>query len=81
MGHNSQASFVGHGLGIALNELPVISLKTDSILEAGNVLAIEPKFVIPDVGAVGIENTYAVTADGPMRRLTNTPEELITLVS
>ncbi len=81
MGHNSQASFVGHGLGIALNELPVISLKTDSILEAGNVLAIEPKFVIPDVGAVGIENTCAVTDDGPMRRLTNAPEELITLVS
>lgn len=81
MGHNSQASFVGHGLGIALNELPVISLKTDSILEVGNVLAIEPKFVIPDVGAVGIENTCAVTDDGPMRRLTNAPEELITLVS
>lgn len=81
MGHNSQAAFIGHGIGIALNELPVITLKTDSVLEAGNVLAIEPKFVIPDVGAVGIENTYAVTADGPMRRLTNAPEELITLVS
>ncbi|MGM9853670.1 MAG: M24 family metallopeptidase [Muribaculaceae bacterium] len=81
MGHNSQAAFIGHGIGIALNELPVITLKTDSVLEAGNVLAIEPKFVIPDVGAVGIENTYAVTADGPLRRMTNAPEDLITLVS
>lgn len=79
MGHSSQAAFVGHGLGVALNELPVISPKNDTLLQAGNVLAIEPKFVLPEIGAVGIENTYAVTDDAPLRRLTNSPEDLITL--
>lgn len=79
MGHRSQAAFIGHGVGIALNGMPVISPKNNKPLEAGNVIALEPKFVIENVGAVGIENTYAVTADGPMRCLTNAPEELVTL--
>jgi Xaa-Pro aminopeptidase len=40
------------------------------------VIALEPKFVIPHVGAVGVENTYVVTEDG-MRCLTHSPEEII----
>lgn len=79
MGHRSRAAFIGHGVGIALNGLPVLSAKNKQPLEAGNVIALEPKFVIPEVGAVGIENTYAVTADGPLRCMTNAPEDLIQL--
>lgn len=79
MGHRSQAGFIGHGVGICINEWPVISPKSKQVLEPGNVIAIEPKFVIPQVGAVGIENTYVVTADGPLRCLTNAPEEIIDL--
>ena len=41
----------------------------------GNVIALEPKFVIPHVGAVGIENTYAVMADN-VECLTPAPEEI-----
>lgn len=76
MGHRQKAGFVGHGLGIEINELPVIAPRSRDILEEGNVFALEPKFVIPEVGAVGIENTYAVTADG-VKCLTLAPEQII----
>jgi Xaa-Pro aminopeptidase len=42
----------------------------------GNVVAVEPKFVFPGRGAVGIENMYAVTADG-FETITTASEELI----
>jgi Xaa-Pro aminopeptidase len=33
------------------------------VLETGMAIAIEPKFVLPGIGAVGIENTYIVHDD------------------
>ena len=79
MGHRQHAGFVGHGVGIQINELPVIAPRSKDIIEAGNVIALEPKFVIPHVGAVGIENTYIVCADGPMRCVTKAPENIVSL--
>ncbi|MDE7443677.1 MAG: M24 family metallopeptidase, partial [Muribaculaceae bacterium] len=76
--HRQHAGFIGHGVGIEINELPVIAPRSRDILQADNVIALEPKFVIPHVGAVGIENTYVVTADG-LKCLTNAPEEIIGL--
>ena len=75
MGHNQQAGYIGHGVGIEVNESPVLAPRSREILEEGNVIALEPKFVIPGVGAVGIESTYVVTANG-MESITNYPEEL-----
>lgn len=79
MGHRQKAGFIGHGVGIEINESPVIAPRSRDILETGNVIAVEPKFVIPHVGAVGIENTYCVTPDG-LENLTPAPEEIISLV-
>lgn len=79
MGHRSHAGFVGHGLGIEINEAPVLAPRSKDILEAGNVIAVEPKFVIPGMGAVGIENTYIVMADGPAEVVTTAPEDIVTL--
>ncbi len=76
MGHRQHAGFIGHGVGIEINELPVIAPRSKDIIKEGNVIALEPKFVIPGVGAVGIENTYAVHADR-VECLTNSPEEII----
>lgn len=76
MGHRQHAGFIGHGVGIEINELPVISPRSRDILESGNIIALEPKFVIPHVGAVGIENTYLVNEDGPMTCLTNADEQI-----
>lgn len=79
MGHRQKAGFVGHGLGIEINELPVIAPRSRDVIAAGNVIAFEPKFVIPHVGAVGIENTYVVEPD-KTRCLTNAPEEVVELI-
>lgn len=78
MGHRQKAGFVGHGVGIEINERPVVAPRSRDILAAGNVIALEPKFVIPGTGAVGIENTYVVESEGLARCLTNAPEEIVT---
>lgn len=75
MGHNQKAGFIGHGVGIELNEQPPITPRNKTLLQANMTLALEPKFVIPGVGAVGVENTYVVTIDG-LDNLTPFPEEL-----
>ena len=69
---------MGHGVGIEINEMPVIAPRSRDILAENNTIALEPKFVIPGVGAVGIENTYIVTASG-MECITNAPEQIISL--
>lgn len=79
MGHRQHAGFIGHGVGIEINELPVIAPRSKNLLEEGNAIALEPKFVIPDVGAVGIENTYIIAEDCAVC-LTNAPEEIIPLI-
>jgi Xaa-Pro dipeptidase len=56
--------FVGHGVGLLIDELPVIAEGFDEPLSEGMVLAIEPKKGIPGVGMVGSENTYLVTPEG-----------------
>lgn len=76
MGHKQKAGFVGHGVGIEINELPVIAPRSRDILAENNAIAIEPKFVIPGTGAVGIENTYIVTPAG-MECITNAPQQII----
>lgn len=79
MGHRQHAGFVGHGIGIQVNELPVLSPRSKNVLTEGNVIAIEPKFVLPGFGAVGIENTYVCTPGG-LERLTPAPEEIVSLI-
>jgi Xaa-Pro aminopeptidase len=62
-----QARFVGHGVGLELDELPVLAPGFDAPLVAGQTIAVEPKFVLPGLGAVGIENTWAVGESGGVR--------------
>jgi len=78
MGHRQHAGFIGHGVGIEINELPVIAPRSRDIIKENNVIALEPKFVIPHTGAVGIENTYIVHADS-VECITTAPECIISL--
>jgi Xaa-Pro aminopeptidase len=73
-----QAKFVGHGVGLELDELPVLAQGFKAPLQAGQTIAIEPKFVIPGKGGIGIENTFAVTAEGG-EKITNMPDQIIYL--
>ena len=56
--------FIGHGIGLELNELPFLAQGHSSPLEEGMVFALEPKIVFPGEGAVGLENTILVTGNG-----------------
>lgn len=78
MGTKQQARFVGHGIGIQINEQPVLTPRSKELLAPGMVFALEPKFVIPGVGAVGIENSFLVSETG-LEKITHFEEEIISL--
>ena len=79
MGAGQKASFIGHGVGLVLNELPVLTAKNKSPLLAGMTIAIEPKFIIDKIGAVGNEDTFIVHKNNQMEQITNAPQEIIVL--
>jgi Xaa-Pro aminopeptidase len=64
MGYDHPVSFIGHGIGIELDEAPVIARNATVILKQGMTFALEPKFIFPETGAVGIEDTFVVTETG-----------------
>lgn len=63
---NRKVKFLGHGIGLLIDELPVIAEGFNEPLKEGMVFAVEPKKGIENIGMVGIENTFIVTADGGM---------------
>jgi Xaa-Pro aminopeptidase len=79
MGHGEgKVRFIGHGLGLEIDEYPVIAPRFDQRLEPGLVIALEPKFVFPCKGVVGLEDDYLVTPTG-VERLTLTDQSLLRL--
>lgn len=64
MGHRQKSNFIGHGVGIELNEQPPVAPRCKTKTAEGMTLALEPKFVLPGIGAVGVENTYVVREQG-----------------
>jgi Xaa-Pro aminopeptidase len=61
---DDQVKFLGHGIGLEIDEFPVLARGFAYPLEPGMVIAVEPKFTFPGEGVVGIENTYVITEDG-----------------
>jgi len=70
--------FVGHGIGLAIDEYPVLTNGFDLPLEEGMTLAIEPKIGIPGFGMVGVENTFEVATHGG-KSLTGENFDIITI--
>ncbi len=70
--------FTGHGLGIELDEFPFIAQGQTLALEAGMLIALEPKVILPGKGVVGIENTLLVTGAG-LESLTLYPDTITVL--
>jgi Xaa-Pro dipeptidase len=70
------ARFVGYGVGLELDEYPVLAQGFQAALQAGQTIAIEPKFVIPGAGVIGIENTFAVTPQGG-EKITDIPDDIV----
>jgi len=71
-----RVSFLGHGVGLELDEFPFITARFPFPLEADMVLAFEPKFFLPEVGMVGLEDTGRITSTG-VEWLTRTPREVM----
>ena len=72
----AQVSFIGHGLGIEIDEYPFLAKGFhDMTLEPGMVFAFEPKVVFPGEGAIGIENTFYLTESG-LKQLTFSSQDL-----
>ena len=71
---DGRVRFVGHCIGLELNEPPYLARGYSQPLEAGNVVAIEPKLAFTGLGAVGVENSYFLGDAGPVQ-LTGATEE------
>ena len=74
----NQVKFVAHSVGLELDETPVIAPKFDAPLQAGVVLAVEPKVFYPGLGGVGVENTYVIH-DAGCERLTTCDQQIYTV--
>ena len=68
--------FVGHGIGLEIDEYPFLAAGQELPLQEGMIIALEPKLIFPGKGVVGIENTHVVTEDG-LEQLGSFPEEII----
>ncbi|MFN4197309.1 MAG: M24 family metallopeptidase [Caldimicrobium sp.] len=78
MRHGEKLKFIGHGVGLEIDEPPVIAPLNKKPLEENMVLALEPKFHLPWLGVVGLEDTFLVTKEG-LKRLTTFPRDWIYL--
>jgi Xaa-Pro aminopeptidase len=67
--------FVGHGIGLEVDEFPFLAAGQELELQPGMTVAVEPKLIFPDKGVVGIENTHVVTKHG-LEQLGKFPEEI-----
>ncbi len=68
--------YIGHGIGLELDEWPVLAPRSEAVLASGMVLAIEPKIFFPGRGGVGVENMYRITDTG-FEKLTPFSEDII----
>ncbi|MBI5016860.1 MAG: aminopeptidase P family protein [Deltaproteobacteria bacterium] len=76
LGERHKVGFVGHGIGLEVDEYPFLARGFDLPLAEGMVFALEPKFIFEGRGVVGVEDTFAITAEG-VERLTTSPQELM----
>ena len=67
---------LGHGVGLDIHEKPNLKPSSEDILEAGNVLTVEPGLYYPEAGGVRLEDMVLVTKKGCIN-LTNYPKKLV----
>lgn len=72
---DERVRFVGHGVGLELDEYPFLNAGQTLEVRESMVIALEPKLIFPGRGVVGIENTHVVTRDG-LEQLGRYPDEI-----
>jgi Xaa-Pro aminopeptidase len=78
MAHGGKVKFIGHGVGLQIDEVPVLALGQKTPLKENMVIALEPKFHVPNLGVIGIEETFVVTKRG-LKKLNYTLRDWIFL--
>lgn len=79
MGHGDEKTpFIGHGLGLEVDELPILSPHSPDTLEEGMVFTLEPRLKYPGIGVIGFEDDYVVTSRG-LESITKTEEGIISV--
>ena len=73
----AQVRFVGHGIGLELDELPIICRGAREVLQPGMVIAVEPKFFFPGEGVIGVEDDLVIEDDKGGRYLSSSPREVV----
>jgi Xaa-Pro dipeptidase len=61
---SERGSYIGHSIGLELDEWPVLGAGYREPLPVGAVITIEPKFMVPGQGAVMVEDDIVVTPSG-----------------
>ncbi len=69
---------LGHGVGLEVHEAPRLSLRSDDVLAADEVVTVEPGIYLPGKLGVRIED-LVVVAEGGLRNLSSLPKELQTV--
>lgn len=67
---------LGHGVGLDIHELPMVTVKTDVFLEKNMIFTVEPGLYIPNLGGVRTEDIVLITDDS-YEIVTNTPTKII----
>ena len=69
---------LGHGVGLFIHEQPRVGMGSQTVLEAGHVITIEPGVYIPGLGGCRIEDMAILTDDGFIDPITS-PKQFIAL--
>lgn len=73
-----QVKYIGHGVGLDFDEFPHLAKGSTHVLQPGVVFALEPKFLFPGEGMVGLENTWVIGEKGA-EKISLTPDDLVIL--
>lgn len=74
------AKFLGHSIGLVMDEAPAIAKSFKEELVPGMTFALEPKIGLPGIGMVGRENTYVITETGAQAITCQNPEDRMDLI-
>jgi len=74
--NDNKVQFLGHGVGLELDEWPVLAPGFKEPLRPGMTIAIEPKLFPPGKGGIGLENVYLITEEGT-EKITDYPDDLV----
>ena len=74
--NDNKVRFLGHGVGLELDDWPVLAPRFEEPLRPGMTIAVEPKFFPPGKGGIGLENVFLVTDRGS-EKITDFPDDLV----